>query len=368
MAPGRPVVLSAAVGIPALGPSGASAHLRGVATALRAPIVCPLPVDGRGTAEALGVPIMAAGVGGWPTWAPRQAMREVRTARLCAEAAIALAPTLVWERHSLYSDAGWKVASATGARWILEVNAPLVEERLRYEALPDRAFAEAWERDVLLAAPEIVAVSAWLAARLRDLGCRRVLHLPNGVADHRGDRARTRAALGIGEQLVLGFVGSMKPWHGVERIPPLLDAMPDTIGLVVGQGPVRLSHPRLRCVGHRSEADTAHLIAAMDVGLAPYAPDAPPWFCPLKIPAYRAQGTPVVATDVGDCRLLVGEGGSLVPADAGLEGLVAAIRGWLGRRCPPHLRSWEGVVREGLGQSQLPPVHHAADSPATTAP
>lgn len=295
-------------------------------------------------------------------------MREVRTARRCAEAAIALAPTLVWERHSLYSDAGWKVHAATGARWILEVNAPLVEERRRYEQLPDPAFATAWERDVLLAAPEIVAVSAWLTAWLQDLGCRRVLHLPNGVADHRGDRTRTRAQLGIGDELVLGFVGSMKRWHGVERIPALLDALPDAIGLVVGQGPVRISHPRLRCLGHRSEADTAHLIAAMDVGLAPYAADAPPWFCPLKIPAYRAQGTPVVATDVGDCRLLVGEGGSLVPTEEGVTALLDAIRSWSGRRCPPHLRSWEEVVRDGLGQSQLSPVHHAADSPATTAP
>ena len=361
-------MLSAAAGIPALGPSGASAHLRGVAEALRAPIVCPQAADHRGAVAAVGVPVVAAGLGGWPTWAPRQAMREVRTARRCAEAAVTLAPDLVWERHALYSDAGWKVAAATDARWILEVNAPLVVERSRYERLPDRAFAEAWERDVLLAAPEIVAVSGWLTEWLRSLGCRRVRHLPNGVADHRGDRAAARRRLGLGDEFVLGFVGSMKPWHGVERIPALLDALPEAVGLVVGDGPVKLSHPRLRTLGHRAEAETADWIAAMDVGLAPYAADAPPWFCPLKILAYRAQGTPVEATDLGDCRLLVGEGGSVVPPETGLGAVLEAVRAWQGRRCAPSLRSWEDVVREGLAQSQVAPVHQTPSSPPATTP
>ncbi len=348
MAASRPIVLSGAVGIPALGPSGASAHLRGVATALRAPLVCPLAVDARGAAESLGVPIVATGLAGWPTWAPRQAMREVRTGRRCAEAAIEQAPTLIWERHSLFCDAGWKAHAATGARWVLEVNAPLVEERARYETLPDRAFAESWELDVLLAAPEIVAVSAWLAEWLRGVGCRRVRHLPNGVSAHRGDREGARARLGLRDELVVGFVGSMKPWHGVERLPALLDALPAAVGLLVGQGPAQVSHPRLRVLGHRSEADTADLIAAMDVGLAPYAAAAPPWFCPLKVLAYRAQGTPVVATDLGDCRALTGDGGTVVPGETGVEALVEAVRGWAGRRCAPSVRSWETVVEEGL--------------------
>jgi glycosyltransferase involved in cell wall biosynthesis len=272
----------------------------------------------------------------------------VWTARRVAKAAVRLAPSLVWERHTLFSDAGWKVHAATGAPWILEVNAPPVAERLRFESVRQRRWAEAWERDVLTAAPRVLAVSAWLADWLRGLGCKDVRHVPNGVSAHRGDRDGTRRALGLDGRFVIGFLGSMKPWHGVERLPALLDGLPDAVGLVVGSGPVRVEHPRIVHAGQVSEARVADLVAAMDVGLAPYAPDAPPWFCPLKILAYRAQGTPVVAADVGDCRRLVGDAGTVG------EDLAEAVRAWRGRRTPPLVRGWDAVVAEGLGHAGTP--------------
>jgi glycosyltransferase involved in cell wall biosynthesis len=256
---------------------------------------------------------------------------------------MSLAPSLVWERHSLYSDAGWK-AYAQGIPWVLEVNAPLVLERQRFEALHWPRWAGAWEREVLQAAPRIVAVSAWLCQWLREeIGCRgQVLHVPNGVLPFVGDRAATRRRLGIEDKFVIGFIGSMKPWHGVERLPELLDRFPEAVGLCVGDGPVKIQHPRLIVMGQQSESEVAHLAAAMDVGLAPYAPDAPPWFCPLKILAYRAQGTPVVAPDLGDCRLLVGDGGSIT------HDFAEGIRAWQGRRVAPALRPWSQVIAEAF--------------------
>jgi glycosyltransferase involved in cell wall biosynthesis len=342
-----PLLLSAAPGIPVLGPSGASAHLRGVAGALKpAAIVCAREVDHRGTHGRVDVPVVAVGVPGWPSWLERyREYTEVWTARRVARAALARDPTLVWERHALFSDAGWKVHAATGCPWILEVNAPLVQERLRYETLRRRAWAEAWERDVLTAAPRVLAVSAWLAEWLRSLGCRDVRHVPNGVAPGAGDRDATRRALGLDGRFVLGFLGSMKPWHGVDRIPALLDALPDAVALLVGEGPLHVEHPRIVRAGQVPEERVPDLVAAMDVGLAPYAADAPPWFCPLKVLAYRAQGTPVVATDVGDCRLLVGDAGSVGPD------LVDAARHWRGHRCAPWVRTWDDVVAEGLAPS-----------------
>lgn len=342
------ILLNAAPGIPIHGPSGASAHLRGLANALRPRVlVTARAEDRRGRFGAVDVPVVAVGVPGWPSWlASWRGYAEVWTARRVAGVALAQAREAplrgVWERHSLFSDAGWRVHRATGAPWLLEVNAPLVDERLRYEALPRVDWARGWEREVLRAAPVVAGVSSWLCDWLDGLGCRRVVHLPNGVVPHRGDRAGTRRALGLEEAFVIGFVGSMKPWHGVERLPAILDAVPDAVGLVVGDGEVP-PHPRLRRVGHVEEDRLADLVAAMDVGLAPYAADAPAWFCPLKVLAYRAQGTPVVATDVGDCRALVGEGGTVGPD------LVEAIRAWRGRRAAPWVRSWEVVVAEGLG-------------------
>ncbi len=333
-----------------LGPSGASAHLRGVASALRpAAIVAARESDHRGVHGEVDVPVVTTGVPGWPAWLDRyREYTEVWAARRVARAATRLDPALIWERHSLFSDAGWKVHATTGAEWILEVNAPPVRERLRYESVRLRGWAEAWERDVLTAAPRVLAVSAWLADWLRSLGCANVRHVPNGVSPFVGDRDGTRRALGLEGRFVLGFLGSMKPWHGVERLPALLDAIPDAVGLVAGEGPVTVEHPRIRAVGQVSEVRAADLCAAMDVGLAPYAADAPPWFCPLKILAYRAQGTPVVAADIGDCRQLVGSGGTVG------EDLVDAVRAWRGRRTAAWVRSWADVVRDGLAAGAGP--------------
>ncbi|HNC94910.1 MAG TPA: glycosyltransferase family 4 protein [Myxococcota bacterium] len=360
MEPGpRPLLLCAAPGIPLLGPSGSSAHLRGVARALHATCVVARREDARGNhAPDFDRPILESGVPGWPSWLRRyRDYREVWTARRIARLAYRQNPSLVWERHSLYSDAGWKL-HAQGIPWILEVNAPLVEERSRYEELSLPTWARSWEKEVLQAAPRLVAVSAWLTRWLKEeMGCTgEILHLPNGVEPQVGDREATRRRLGLEGAFVLGFLGSMKPWHGVERLVELLEIFPDAQGLCVGEGPVRLpSHPRLRCVGQVSEREAADLVAAMDVGLAPYAADAPPWFCPLKILAYRAQGTPVVATDIGDCRLLTEEGGSVVQTT---HDFPEAIRAWRGRRAPPSVRSWGQVVGEGLrpsGAAQKPP-------------
>lgn len=348
---GERLYLCAAPGIPVLGPSGASAHVRGLAEALGARVIAARDVDHRGRHGQIAVPVEAVGVPGWPSWLDGwREYTEVWTSRRVARAAVRHTPTLVWERHTLFSDAGWKVHAATGAPWILEVNAPPVQERLRYETVRRRRWAEDWEKDVLTAAPRVLAVSAWLAEWLRGLGCRNVVHVPNGVVPRVGDRDATRARLGLNGKFILGFLGSMKPWHGVERLPALLDALPDAVGLVVGEGPVKLSHPRLVAVGQVEEHAVADLVAAMDVGLAPYGADAPPWFCPLKILAYRAQGTPVVATDVGDCRVLTGEGGTIVE----VGDLVDAITAWRGRRAGPWVRSWAQVVAEGLGPGADP--------------
>ncbi len=343
MTPGvRPVVLCPATGIPALGPSGASAHLRGVARALRAPIVAARRSDTRGEQDAVGIDVIepVALPRPWPAALHRyRELAEVRVARVVAEAARDLHPTLVWERHTLYGQSHRYLQDIPR---ILEVNAPLARERAELESLTFPWLARASERAALRNAPRVITVSAWLADWARSEGATDVRHVPNGAEPHVGDRAGTRRRLGLEGTFVLGFLGSMKPWHGVERLPALLDAFPDALGLCVGDGPVRITHPRLRCVGQVPERDVADLVAAMDIGLAPYRPDAPPWFCPLKILAYRAQGTPVVASDVGDCRTLTGEGGTVGPE------LEDAIRHWRGRRAEVSVRSWAQVVREAL--------------------
>lgn len=355
-----------APGIPVHGPSGASAHVRGLCRALAQEhelrLIAARLQDRRGRfghdlpgAEEVGVP-------GWPSWLESwRDLREVRAARRISRRVLqqerrGYRPRLIIERHSLFSDAAWRAGDELGLPWVLEVNAPAARERARFETLRRPALAKDWERRVLRAAPLVVCVSEWLRRWLvEEVGCARVVRLPNGVEARTGDRLAGRVRLGItDDRPLIGFVGSMKPWHGIGRLGPLARAVGARLVLVgeerdpstfLAEG--EALPPDLLWTGHLDPQALADVVAGLDVGLVPYAEDAPPWFCPLKVLDYRAQGTPVVGTDIGDTAALTQEAGTIVPPGEDAA-LAEAVRSWLGRRTEPMVRSWEQVGRELL--------------------
>lgn len=369
----RLLYLVADAGVPACGPSGASVHVREITRAIQdrgheVRLVSARDRDARGEVECPQVPFEVAGVGSWPSWLRRwDWMKEVRTARRVARVARREAPAqAVLERYSLFSDAGRIVSRRLGVPWIVEVNAPLAQERARYGQGRPTDLTDAWERRVLRGATHVTAVSRWLVRWLVEhVGCspERVHYIPNGTVDIAGDRANARARLQIPQDaFVLGYLGSFRPWHGVDTLVPILRRIPDARLLLVGADtdhrfPVpeeREMADRIVATGPVVQAQVPHLVAAMDVGLAPYPAEAPPWFCPLKVLDYRAQGTPVVATDVGDCRELVAGAGTVV-SSGDPDALAAAVEGWRGRRTEPHVRAWSRVARETLALLTDPP-------------
>lgn len=349
----RVAYLLPAPGIPVQGPSGASAHARGVVAALREAhdtrLYAARGADGRGTfgeptsAVVTGVPPWPAALGRYRDQQEIGAARRV-SRRVLKDAWDGWVPDVLVERHTLFSDAGWRVHDRLGVPWVLEVNAPATVERARYEELraPDRA--QEWERRVLQAAPAVVAVSRWLVRWLKEeVGCRNVTWVPNGVNPVRGDRARGRKLLGVAEdEPVIGYVGSTRQWHAVDVLSRVADAAGARLALVgaIPNAPAGALTP-----GHLPPQELADVVAALDVGLAPYRAGAPEWFCPLKVLDYRAQGTPVVATDLGDVAALVEDGGSVVPPDD-VDAMVTSVCAWLGRRVQPRIRSWRSVARE----------------------
>lgn len=343
------LVLCADPGIPLYGPSGASAHLRGVIRAfdrlgwtVHSAVSRLEDRRGRVPDEVPGaVTVVPPRRWGWIPRRWRERGERWDGARL-VRAAMTRQPDLVYERHSLFCD------PVVDAPHIVELNAPLAVERAMFEHLYDAAFAERVERRSLRSADRVVAVSAHLVRwAVAAVGCapERVRHVPNGVDDRGpGDRDRVRHALGL-DGLVIGFVGSLKPWHGVDRIPALLDALPEATALVVGEGRVPIPHhPRIVSTGRVAPADVGHHVAAMDVGLAPYPLEAPPWYCPLKLLEYRAQGVPSVATDLGDCARFA----DTVLDTEEPEAWASAIRALASTRREPQVRSWRQVVTEAL--------------------
>ncbi len=353
--PARVALLVGAPGVPVRGPSGASAHVRGLFAALQRRLDARLFAVQEADSRGIFAEPVDACYGGLPPW-PRPMLRwrryrEVLAARRLARALVeqslsgGWSPALLLERHSLYSDAGLQVADRLGLPWLLEVNAPAVDERAQVEELRAPREARRWERGVLMAAPRVVAPSralcAWLEA---GVGCRSVAWVPNGSDLPIGDRAAGRRALGLTEDdVVVGFVGSMRPWHGVERLPAIAAAL-GAVAVAVGAGATPAG---VRAPGFLAGQSLADAIAAFDLAVAPTLPGSHGGFCPLKILDYRSQGVPVVGSDVGDAAVLIGEAGAVAPA-AELDGLIDLARQWTGRRTPVARRSWDRVVDDLL--------------------
>ncbi len=304
-------------GVPAEGPSGASAHLRGVARALAAAgyevsLATP-PADARGAQlEALPVERRPLDDLGRPDW--------------------------IWERLCVEGHRGPALQRRFDLPRLLEVNAPVVAERQRVA----RVTADDTRREAhaLATATRVIAVSRWLGRWCAARGARAVRVVPNGTDALRpGDRTGTRARLGVEGPLAC-FIGAGRPWQGVTELADVLDAAPDWSLLVLGDAVVR--HPRARLLGRAPRGVLPDLLAAADAGLAPMPADAPPWLCPLKACDYRAQGVPVVGRAVAD-----------LDPDIAVEGTGSAA--WVpaldaARATPrrPRPRSWAQVVADAL--------------------
>ncbi|MEN0068211.1 MAG: glycosyltransferase [Myxococcota bacterium] len=345
--------------MPLFGPSGASEHLRAIVRALRRAghdvrLSVGAMVDARGRwGEPVGGPIALAPRTRWP--------RGLRTLGAGVDAAAGLRratadgwrPDWIWERHALTSGVPG-FAARVGARWLIEVNAPVVQER-RAAGAKVRGRVERRAARRVATADRVIAVSTWLAnwAVGRGAASHRVRVVPNGVEPAvLEDRIRARHRLPVPDsaRIVIGFVGSFRQAHGVEQLPAIVDELGEDAWLVtVGTGPVTLpAHRRIVALGQVPPQEVGAILAGFDVGVAPYTTDAPPWFSPLKLLAYRAQGVPVVTGPLPEApRLLGGEGGEIVHSGK-IGDWVAAIRRQAGRHPRPAVRTWDDVVTEAL--------------------
>ena len=174
---------------------------------------------------------------------------------------------MVYERYSLWSFAGMEYASMHRISGLLEVNAPLIEEQDAHRGLVNRALALDISAKVWGTASAILAVSRGVANYLgrQHAAPGRVHVVPNGVnADRFGTATVPTLPAGNGV-FTVGFVGTLKPWHG---LPTLVDAFAELHlrrtgqpGWMHGDGPERERlEVDLECKGIRG---AAHLVGAV---------------------------------------------------------------------------------------------------------
>jgi glycosyltransferase involved in cell wall biosynthesis len=356
-------------GVPVRGSKGASVHVRALVGALtglgvdvrvlttrRGPSDGPVP-SGRVVVKETGPGwrrlarrVAVACRGGAPM--ERAILRLLDNVAIYREArrqARAWHPDLIYERYALTAIAGSFVARRLRIPHVVEVNAPLAEEETRYRGLRLGALAREAERWLLRRADRVVVVSDALAEHCRHLGVRtdRIVVLPNAVDPSlfhsNRDGAPTRRALGLNGNFVVGFAGTLKPWHGVHHllnaVAQAVPSVPDLRVLVVGDGPMRGDleelarrlgiDSRVRFTGHVPHDAVGDYLAASDVLVAPYGAMEDHWFSPLKVAEYLAVGRPVVASAVGQLRDMetAGRGALLVPPgdEAALASALAGL-------------------------------------------
>lgn len=352
MMPLRMLYLCADPGIPVLGFKGASTHVRALVGALVAQghtvtVICAARGEGNvlaadlvevapdAEARRLGHSVDLAyersGLAGKPGAEFKRLHHNATLVDTLHEICGVSAPDLIYERYALFCNAGAQVARARGLPHILEVNAPLIDERRRYWGLAVPEAAHAIERDVLQSADAVLAVSAPVRDYAIAAGAapERTRVLPNAVdprefAAEPGAGASVRGAFGLGDAPVIGFAGSLKPWHGVDLLLEAVALLGDRRlrVLIAGDGPEgamlrrRAARPDLAGMvtfaGQVPHARMGAYLAAMDIGVAPYrAPGADEggfYFSPLKIFEYLAAGLPVVAPRLGQIAEVIEDG------------------------------------------------------------
>jgi len=235
--------------------------------------------------------------------------------KLGEELARRRAVDLVYERLSLWSIAGIRFAQRLGIPYFVEVNAPLAAQQEEYRELAMAETAHAIEGYVLDHASLVLVTSEGLRQYVHERGVsrKRVRVLPCGVSRELLAVASERPARVNGE-FVIGFVGSLKPWHGVEI---LLEAFAELRRksdayrlLIVGDGPM-MPEVRRACArdelrdavtltGSVSHQEVGRYLARMDAGVAPYPPLPLFYFSPLKVWEYAGAGVPIVASASGE--------------------------------------------------------------------
>ena len=284
---------------------------------------------------------------------------------------------LVYERYSLFSTALTDITAATGVPGILEVNAPLIDEQRRHRSLVDASGAAQVLRRQVAAARATVCVSDpvadWVRRRTADLSdtgagdvASRIHTVPNGVSVR-----RIQPQPEDPDRVVVTFVGTLKPWHGVADLITAAALARQSWSLrIIGDGPemdsLRAQAGRLGVEvdfrGAVAPQDIPTHLAGSAIGVAPYpnlGGGEQQYFSPMKVLEYLAAGLAVVASDVGQIPQLL-EGGSgrhgmlAAPSDptalaAALDDLAAcpdrrARMGRSGRLLAEERHSWHRTV------------------------
>lgn len=232
-------------------------------------------------------------------------------------------PDILYERYNLYLLAGLRLKRRYGLPMIMEINSPLAEERAAFGNLELRALAERCETALWRGPDAVLPVTQVLAdivAKKRKTNAG--IHVvPNGAlletAANIADVENLRAQFGLKPgDVVMGFVGFVRAWHGVGWALDALPSLPaNTHLLIVGDGPglpaleTRAAElgitDRVHFAGRVPHRQIPAHIELFDIALQTAAVA---YASPLKLFEYMAHGRAIIAPDQPNIREILDDG------------------------------------------------------------
>ncbi len=228
-------------------------------------------------------------------------------------------PDVLYQRFGCYRFAGVNLAKHCKTPLIMEMNGSNsfpAEWRQRYSPLYVKMIQQT-ERRICQRADVVIVVTQPLKGYLIGLGIpqKRVFVSPNGVDVTRffpneSSRLAVRDQYGLNGKLIVGFVGGIRPYHGVNILIDsarlIVKECPQVHFLIVGDGPPKDALEQqtrdweltnaVTFTGSVPFREVPAYINAMDIAVAPYEKFPHLYGSPIKLCEYMAVAKPVVTT------------------------------------------------------------------------
>ena len=304
---------------------GAASHIRGVVDALiklgaKVEIISNDNIAGLDQSATRLTIIEPQSSGG------TRALFDIQNNEVFTSAALPLIdgykPDFIYQRYARFGWAGVAASLKTGRPLFLEYNGSEVWVGRHWDHVGMLDLLARYERLNLAAAARIFVVSDVERRNLEHTGvaANRIIVNPNGVNTDEfyigvgGGSERRELGVSDGEVLV-GFVGTFGPWHGVLTLAQAIKSIPSSSSarfLLVGSGALHdeveqflkseCETGRVIFTGAVEHARVPALLDACDVLVAPHVPltDGSEFFgSPTKLFEYMAMGKGIVASRLG---------------------------------------------------------------------